>query len=93
MPICILSREAGARNARTLKKENGLGESVMDANIRPVKDVDGSESVLGWLATVDTHDQQVIYAIGNTREECVEKLKRAIVFYNEDYVRKASKMK
>jgi len=50
-----------------------------DANIR---DIDG----LGWIATID-HEYEgqarVIYALGNTRMECVERFKQAIVFYND----------
>ena len=52
----------------------------MDANIR---EVDGK----GWLATI-SHYGYVVYAIGNTREGCVERFKRAIVVYNDDYARR-----
>ena len=51
----------------------------MNADIR---EVNGK----GWIATVD-HEGYVIYAIGNNREECVARFKRAIVFYNDEYIR------
>lgn len=49
----------------------------MNANIRPIAN-------LGWIASID-HEQRVIYAIGNTRDECIKRFKRALVFYNDYY--------
>lgn len=41
---------------------------------------------LGYIATVDRKkceniESGVVYALGNTRKQCIERLERAIIFY------------
>ena len=55
------------------------------AKIEQVENPDNGEYI-GWLATIDHKYNgvtSIIYAIGNTRAECVERLKRALVAFNE----------
>jgi len=62
----------------------------MIPNIREL--VDPQKGPLGWMATIE-YDGFVVYAIGDSRKECVEKFKRAIVFFNAEYAERVNEFR